>query len=121
MSIKKSQQNDIEQKKQEDKIKYLSFSRYLMIRYIVAIFLFTNLIWLIILMQYHQWLGIFVSGIMMLFTAISTVEQLTKMHSQKVDVSLTRTYLWVQIIVNVILSGCVFLPIKSKIFRFLLI
>lgn len=119
MPIKTSQQQDeIERKKQEDKIKYLYFSRYLMIRYIVAIFLFLNLIWLIILTQYREWLGIFISGITTLLSAISAVEQLTKMHNHKADVPLTRIYLWIQLIANVILSGCVFLPIKSKIFPF---
>ena len=35
-------------KKHEASIKYLYFSRYLMIRYVVTIFLFSNLMWFII-------------------------------------------------------------------------
>lgn len=44
----------VEEKKKEDSIKYLYFSRYLMVRYFVIIFLFTNILWLFILVQYQK-------------------------------------------------------------------
>lgn len=44
--------------KHKDSIKYMYFSRYLMIRYIVTIFFFINLMWLIVSVSYASVLAI---------------------------------------------------------------
>lgn len=113
-----SQAESVEEKKKADSIKYLYFSRYLMVRYIVVVFLFANLFWLLILCQYQKWLGVTVSGIMTILVAIAAIEQLTKMHNRQLDVPLTRYYFWIQLVVNLILLCCVFSPIKKQLFPF---
>ena len=112
MIRKFSNQSEIERKKHEDNIKYLYFSRYLMVRYTVVFFLFSNLVWLLILIKYQKILGIILSAIMTVLSGIAAIEQLTKMHNRKNDVPFTRTYLWIQIIINILLFMCVFIPLK---------
>ena len=114
-----SQTESVEKKKKADTIKYLYFSRYLMIRYSVVLFLFVNLFWLLILCQYQKWFGIIVAAGMTLLAAIAAIEQLTKMHNRQLDVPLTRHYFWAQMIVNTILIFCAFLPIKKQLFPFI--
>jgi hypothetical protein len=114
-----AEQKDYERKKQADNIKYLYFSRYLMIRYSVVIFLFTNLIWLLILIQYQKWLGIVCCGIVTILAGVAAIEQLTKMHNRKADVPLTRYYFMIQIIFNCLLAVTLFLPVKDNFFPFI--
>lgn len=115
----KFESKSVAEKKKTDSIKYLYFSRYLMLRYIVVIFLFANLFWLLILTQYQRWLGIIVSGIMTILAAIAAIEQLTKMHNRQLDVPITRYYFWLQIAVNVALVCCAISPLKNQLFPFL--
>ncbi|WEV40232.1 PTS cellobiose transporter subunit IIA [Lactobacillus sp. ESL0684] len=113
---------DIQQKnKRKDNLKYLYFSRYLMTRYIVTIFLFVNIFWLTFSLPYKHWLGIAAALCMTLCSAVAAIEQLTKMHNQELDVPLTRKYFWLQLGVNLILLvlnlfpfGRVFFPFSSK-------
>lgn len=113
-----TEQSDVERKKHEDNIKYLYFSRYLMLRYLVVIFLFANLFWLLVLVQYKKPVGITLVGLMTIFAAVAAIEQLSKMHNHKRDVPLTRIYFWSQIIFNVLLVACLFLPVKHELFPF---
>jgi len=114
-----SEKNKVERKKHNDKIKYLYFSRYLMVRYCVVIFLFANLFWLLILVQYKKLLGIILSGILTLFSSIAAIEQITKMYNHRSDVPITRIYFWIQIVANTFLIVCLFLPFKLQIFPFI--
>lgn len=103
--------NDVARKRHEDSIKYLYFSRYLMIRYIVAIFFFANMFWLILDWQANQIPGIIVSAIMTVYAGIAAIEQLAKMHNHKRDVPITRIYFWVQVILNLLLLIILFTPL----------
>ncbi|WLS85250.1 PTS cellobiose transporter subunit IIA [Lactobacillus apis] len=113
-----SQPKTVEQKRHADSIKYLYFSRYLMLRYSVVIFLFVNLFWFLILIQYRTWVGIVLSGLVTLFSAAAGIEQLTKMHNRKPDVPVTRYYFWTQIGLNLILAICLFIPMRKQLFPF---
>ena len=62
-------------KKHEASIKYLYFSLYLMIRYVVTIFLFSNLMWFIISDYYGSRVGIFAALIMDIYSAVASYEQ----------------------------------------------
>ncbi|MBH9990035.1 MULTISPECIES: PTS cellobiose transporter subunit IIA [Lactobacillus] len=119
MTSKSSNQSDVERKKHEDSIKYLYFSRYLMVRYSVVIFLFANLFWLLILVEYQKLPGIILAGLMTILSGIAAIEQLTKMHNRKSDVPITRIYLWLQIIGNILLACSLFLPFKKQILPFI--
>lgn len=112
------EQKELQRKKHEDSVKYLYFSRYLMIRYIVTIFLFTNLFWLIIDFSYRAIPGIILSLVMTIYSAIASIEQLAKMHNRKRDVPVTRIYLWVQLVFNCCLLVITFLPIAKNVFPF---
>lgn len=107
-------------KKHADSVKYMYFSRYLMIRYIVTIFFFTNLMWLIISASYGAKLGIISAVIMTIYSAIACLEQLSKMHNRKKDIPITRIYFYVQIIVNVVLAIILFTPISKTILPFVI-
>lgn len=69
--------------KHKDSIKYMYFSRYLMIRYIVTIFFFINLMWLIVSVSYASVLAIIFSLIMGVYATVASIEQLSKMHNRK--------------------------------------
>ena len=105
-------------KKHEASIKYLYFSRYLMIRYVVTIFFFTNLMWFIISASYGSVIGIVLSLIMGVYSAIASLEQLSKMHNRKSDIPITRIYLYVQMAFNVVLAILTFTPVGKTLFPF---
>ncbi|BDR60134.1 PTS cellobiose transporter subunit IIA [Lactobacillus xylocopicola] len=119
MTDNKVKANEVERKKREDKIKYLYFSRYLMLRYIVTFFLFANLFWWLILIQDKVGVGMTVAGLMTVGAGAAAVEQLTKLHHRKLDVPVTRIYLWLQVAVNLFLSCLVVLPIRPWFFPFI--
>lgn len=106
---------EINKKKHADSIKYLYFSRYLFVRYVVTAFLFSNLFWLIFCFYYQTIFGIIVSGAVFIYTAIASLEQLTKMHNRQKDIPITRNYFWVQIIINIILGCLLFIGPTQKI------
>lgn len=107
--------------KHKDSIKYMYFSRYLMIRYIVTIFFFMNLMWLIVSVSYASVLAIIFSLIMGIYAAIASIEQLSKMHNRKKDIPITRVYFGIQALVNIILVVLMFFtPIRRSIFPFII-
>lgn len=114
----KEEQAEIAKKKHEDSIKYMYFSRYLLIRYIITIFFFTNLMWLIIDVNYRSILGIIVSAVMTIYGGIASIEQLTKMHNRKREIPISKIYLEVQAILNVVLIILTFLPFGKQLFPF---
>ena len=114
----KEEQAEIAKKKHEDSIKYMYFSRYLLIRYIITIFFFTNLMWLIIDVNYHSILGIIVSAIMTIYGGIASIEQLTKMHNRKREIPISKMYLEVQAVLNIILIILTLLPFGKQFFPF---
>lgn len=107
--------------KHKDSIKYMYFSRYLMIRYIVTIFFFMNLMWLIVSVSYASVIAIIFSLIMGIYAAIASIEQLSKMHNRKKDIPITRVYFGIQALVNIILVVLMFFtPIRRSIFPFII-
>ncbi|WP_308557496.1 PTS cellobiose transporter subunit IIA [uncultured Lactobacillus sp.] len=108
----------VAKKKHEDSIKYMYFSRYLLIRYVVTIFFFVNLMWFIVSASYGSRVGIIFALVMGVYSAVASIEQLTKMHNRKRDIPITRIYLYVQILVNVVLAVLALTPIKKTIFPF---
>ena len=111
---------EVAKTKHRESIKYMYFSRYLMIRYIVTIFLFCNLMWFIISAYYGSRFGIFAALIMGVYSAVASFEQLSKMHNRKRDIPITRIYLYVQMIVNALLAIGLFTPLKKMIFPFVI-
>jgi len=92
--------------RQEMMTKNFHFNRYLMLRYAIALFFFTNLYWFIILLLGGGW-GWLLPKILMLFTIPATYEQ-WKLYgdlSKKIDKQLefNRYFYSVQTIVNFVL------------------
>ena len=111
---------EVAKTKHRESIKYMYFSRYLMIRYIVTIFLFCNLMWFIISAYYGSRFGIFAALIVGVYSAVASFEQLSKMHNRKRDIPITRIYLYVQMVVNALLAIGLFTPLKKMIFPFVI-
>lgn len=111
---------EVAKTKHRESIKYMYFSRYLMIRYIMTIFLFCNLMWFIISAYYGSRFGIFAALIMGIYAAVACFEQLSKMHNRQRDIPITRIYLYVQMIVNGILTIILFTPFAKNIFPFVI-
>lgn len=109
---------EVARKKHQDSIKYMYFSRYLMIRYVVTIFFFTNLMWLIISASYGSVVGMILALAMGIYSAVASFEQLSKMHNRKRDIPITRIYLYVQMAFNVVLAALIFTTVCKTIFPF---
>lgn len=107
-------------KKHETSVKYMYFSRYLMVRYSVTIMLFANLFWLVFCLPYHEiaMLGLIVAGIMTIYAAAAAIEQLTKIHNRTPDIPITRIYLWAQLGLNVVLAVLELTPLGQNVFPF---
>lgn len=116
----KEEQAEVAKKKHEDSIKYMYFSRYLLIRYVITIFFFTNLMWLIIDVNYRSVLGIIVAAIMTIYDGVASIEQLSKMHNRQREIPISKVYLEVQAIVNAILLVLTFLPFGKQLMPFIL-
>ena len=114
---KSKKKAEVAKTKHRESIKYMYFSRYLMIRYIVTIFLFCNLMWFIISAYYGSWFDIFAALIIGIYSAVASFEQLSKMHNRKRDIPITRIYLYVQMAVNALLVIVLFTPLKKMIFH----
>lgn len=114
----KKEKNETARKRHEDSIKYMYFSRYLLIRYVITIFLFSNLLWLIISASYHSREAIILALVMLIYSAVAAIEQLSKMHNRKQDVPISRIYLYVQAILNILLIIVIFTPFAKIIFPF---
>ena len=84
--------------KHKSSIKYMYFSRYLMIRYIVTIFFFINLMWLIVSVSYASVLAIIFSLIMGGYATVASIEQLSKCIEK--DIPITRVYVGIQALVD---------------------
>lgn len=111
---------EVARKKHQDSIKYMYFSRYLLIRYVVTIFFFTNLMWLIISASYGSVVGMILALAMGIYSAVASFEQLSKMHNRKRDIPITRVYLYVQLAFSIILGILLFTSLKKEIFPFII-
>lgn len=105
-------------KKHEDSIKFLYFSRYLMIRYFATAMFFANMFWLIFCIPYQATAGITVAAVLTIWMAIVMLELISKLHNREADIPKTRIYFWVQIAINLLLAVILFTPIKGAFFPF---
>ena len=69
-TIMTKKDQSLEQKKHDMSVRSINFSRYLMIRYFSAAFLFTNLFWLVFAICYKDIVASIISGLLfvLLFT-----------------------------------------------------
>ena len=77
-TIMTKRDQSLEQKKHDMSVRSINFSRYLMIRYFSAAFLFTNLFWLVFAICYQNIVASIISGLLFVLLLIASVEQISK-------------------------------------------
>src|SRR5699024_12228585 len=92
----------LEQKKHDMSVRSINFSRYLMIRYFSAAFLFTNLFWLVFAICYHDIVASIFSGLLFVLLLLVSLEQLSKWIVRNTDLKFTKLYYQLQLVTNVI-------------------
>ncbi|POD82820.1 hypothetical protein S101258_02205 [Lactiplantibacillus plantarum subsp. plantarum] len=89
------------------------FNRFLLFRYVTAIFFFVNLYWAIILFGSGSAAGLLPTALL-IGAGVVIVEQVSKFWKHTNQLTLTRWFYWVQILANAIVAvGAVFGPIES--------
>lgn len=94
----------LEQKKHDMSVRSINFSRYLMIRYFSAAFLFTNLFWLVFAICYQNIVDSIISGLLFVLLLIASVEQISKWNVRNTDLKFTKLYYQLQLGANVIFT-----------------
>ncbi len=110
---------ELEAEKHAFSVQSLNFSRYIMIRYFSAAYLFANLFWLIFAIAYRSWPGILISAILLLIILAASVEQFSKWHTKRTALPLTRYYYWLQLGVNLLLAVMTFTPLGKNFLPFM--
>ena len=109
----------LEQKKHDMSVRSINFSRYLMIRYFSAAFLFTNLFWLVFAICYKDIGASIISGLLFVLLLVASVEQVSKWNVRNTDLKFTKLYYQLQLGANVIFAiGC-YLPFGKLLFPFM--
>ncbi|MFR0586137.1 PTS cellobiose transporter subunit IIA [Lactobacillus porci] len=106
------------EKRHDDRIRYAYFARYMMVRYFVIAFFFANVFWLILSYSAASSLGMLLATVATVWSTVSVLEQLSKLHDQTTDVPKTRWYLIFQIGLNLALIVSLLTPLKKKIYPF---
>ena len=75
------------------------FNRFLVFRYVTAIFFFVNLYWAIVLFGFGSGIGLLPS-ILLIGTAVVMVEQIGKFWKHTNRLTFTRWFYWVQLFIN---------------------
>ena len=94
----------LEQKKHDMSVRSINFSRYLMIRYFSAAFLFTNLFWLVFAICYKDIVASIISGLLFVLLLVASVEQVSKWNVRNTDLKFTKLYYQLQLVANVIFT-----------------
>ena len=114
MSAKTKQQSrTYVDKRHDDRVRYAYFARYMMVRYFVI-----NFFWLLVSYSVNSQLGMILAAVATVWCTVSVIEQLSKLHNKQADVPRTRQYLIFQLVLNLLLTVCLFTPLKSMIYPF---
>ena len=100
--MKKEQ--SIEAQKHDMSVSSIYFSRYMMIRYFSAVYIFVNLFWLIFALCYKDVLASIVALGMMVAVVAAIVEQLSKWHTKSTDMRYTKFFYVLQLVTNIVLG-----------------
>lgn len=118
-TIMTKKDQSLEQKKHDMSVRSINFSRYLMIRYFSAAFLFTNLFWLVFAICYKDIVASIISGLLFVLLLVASVEQVSKWNVKNTDLKFTKLYYQLQLGANVIFAiGC-YLPFGKLLFPFM--
>ena len=118
-TIMNKKDQSLEQKKHDMSVRSINFSRYLMIRYFSAAFLFTNLFWLVFAICYQNIVASIISGLLFVLLLIASVEQVSKWNVRNTDLKFTKLYYQLQLVANVIFAISCYLPFVKTLFPFM--
>lgn len=115
----KDSKQDLQAKKHDMSVRSMYFSRYLMIRYFSAAYLFTNMFWLIFAFAYKAPVGTIIAGVLFLMLIAASIEQAAKWHRKDSDLRYTKMYYLVQLVANVVLAVMCYSPFGKTFFPFM--
>lgn len=118
-TIMTKKDQSLEQKKHDMSVRSINFSRYLMIRYFSAAFLFTNLFWLVFAICYQDIVASIISGLLFVLLLIASVEQVSKWNVRNTDLKVTKLYYQLQLVANVVFAISCYLPFGKILFPFM--
>ena len=115
---KKNDAKKIEETRKKQSKETMSFNRFLLFRYIAALFFFVNLYWFILLLQGRRWTMIL--PLLLLLAVLPVVwEHFKKLHDSSNKIPFSKAYFWVQLVVNVLLLIVCLTPWFTKFYPFM--
>lgn len=118
MTKDKAQEN-MQTKKHEMSVRSMYFSRYLMIRYFSAAYLFANMFWFIFSICYQNLLASIISGVIFLLCIIASIEQASKWHNKDTNLKYTVLFYLVQCVLNIFLCAVCYTSIGKNFIPFM--
>ncbi|MCT3585755.1 hypothetical protein EFR95_05250 [Lactobacillus amylovorus] len=112
--------NSVNEKEHEDKLRYMHFARYTLIRVISFSFFLININWLFINLKINFLFGMLLSLGFTVFSLAAIVEQLSRLKIRKNDLPLTRKFFYSESILNAFLVLCLKTPIGKWMLPFLM-
>lgn len=108
----------IEEIRQRQHVEMMSFSRFMLFRYVATFFFFVNLYWLILLVQAHE--RSWILPIFLIIAIFPTMwEQFKKLHDLSNNLKQSKIYFWLQMSVNLILIFISLTPMYSSFYPFM--
>lgn len=111
--------NGVGEKEHEDKLRYMHFARYTLIRVISFSFFLININWLFINLKMNFLFGILLSFGFTIFGLVAIVEQLSRLKIRKNDLPLTRRFFYSESVLNALLVFCLKTPFGKWMLPFL--
>lgn len=108
----------IEQERKQFSLKNMYFNRYLIIRYLTALFFFINFYWLICLLLAKSF-GALIPSVLLIGIVPIIAEQYHLYQKHQNIAPCTKKYIFIQGIVNLCLSIIIFTPFFSNLFPFM--
>lgn len=99
-------------------IRYLYFSRYLLVHFTVAIMMVFDLFWLLADLNYKATWGMVLSLVLFILALVPEIELINKLDEHGNQAQSTKRFLYEQIGANVLLGVSLFTPICKKIYPF---
>lgn len=100
--MKKDEMAQIVQNRKKLSVKSMYFNRYLLVRYVSALFFFTNFYWLISLLMSDSSL-FFIPLVLIIVFVVSAAEQVKIFSSHTNNAKHTKYYFKIQLVINIIL------------------
>ena len=112
------EQQQRQKQKQALSIKSMAFNRFLLFRYVTAVFFFANLYWTILLLGAPGWYWLLPSILFLIDIAIS-IEQTRKYWQPDHSLVITRVGYWAQLACNIVLISATLMKASQPFYPFI--